>query len=241
MNPSQAQIDQLLGGGASCVVVIRPPTQEETAYVASATDHLELPDNAWQPLPLVSRLGIDMLYAKPGSSEHPLFAYGGDANTTIAALTLDCDPTSTTFGISDRTAMGGVAFRYVGEHQKLSKAVLQPIEFFIVERMAAIKHALAGPEGISGATEEYEKLGPKAFKMAFKEYRAEHARLHPGMGWAQIKCPVSLTVSSCETCGQVEDAGNVLVRCGRCKNVTYCGKSCQVEDWKAHKPFCSSE
>jgi len=134
------------------------------AYVVSATDLLKLPKSAWKPLPLVSRLGVDLLYAKPAKSDLPIFTVGSNANTTIAALTLDCDPTSASFDTSDRTAVGGVAFRYADQHQKLGKNLLQPLETFITERMTAIKSALAGPRGIEGATEEYEKMNAKAFK-----------------------------------------------------------------------------
>lgn len=243
-NPTPAQLDCMLGGGPSCVIVISPPTGEETAYVPSAIDHLKLPTDAWKPLPRVSRLGIDLLYAKPDTSDHPLFRVGGDASETLAALTLDCDPTSASFGISDRTAMGGVAFRFGDNRQKLTKAVLKPLEMFITERMAATRKALAGPEGISGATKEYEQVRPKAFKIFFKAFRAKQESLHPGMGWSKIECPVNLTAPSCEACGleKEEREGDIaLMACGRCKKVIYCGKSCQSEDWKAHKPFCSSK
>ncbi|KAK5735555.1 hypothetical protein LTR17_008088 [Elasticomyces elasticus] len=212
--PSRAQINRLVGGGSTSIVVICPPTDEDTAYAVAQTDSLKLPNNAWQPLPLLSRLGIDVLYAKPDSSDHPLFTVGGAANTAIAAFTLDCDPTSPFFGSSGRTAMGGVAFRYVDGNQQVSRAVLQPLETFIISRLAAIKDALTGPDGISHATAEYEKMGPKAFKMAFKVYRAEQRRLHPKFGWAQIECPVTLTVPSCETCGEGE--GTPLRGCVRC-------------------------
>jgi hypothetical protein len=32
-----------------------------------------------------------------------------------------------------------------------------------------------------------------------------------------------------------------LMQCGGCRKVSYCGKECQVEDRKAHKPFCVSK
>ncbi|KAK3648876.1 hypothetical protein LTR56_007316 [Elasticomyces elasticus] len=246
ITPSRAQINRMVGGGATSIVVICPPTNEDTAYAVVQTASLKLPTNAWQPLPLVSRLGIELLYAKPVTSKHPLFTVGGAVNTTIAALTLDCDPNSASFGKSTRTAMGGVAFKFADPLQQLSKAVLQPLESFITERLTAIKNALAGPGGVALATAEYEKLGPQAFKMVFKKHRAEQRRLYPdpSMGWAKLECPVVVTVPSCEACGKVEDTsdgGKAMMRCGRCKNVLYCGKGCQEEDWKAHKQFCLSK
>lgn len=31
-----------------------------------------------------------------------------------------------------------------------------------------------------------------------------------------------------------------LLRCGRCRSAIYCSKECQKDDWKNHKPFCTS-
>ncbi|KAH7883192.1 hypothetical protein F5I97DRAFT_1902858 [Phlebopus sp. FC_14] len=39
----------------------------------------------------------------------------------------------------------------------------------------------------------------------------------------------------CKTCGN--ERGTLLV-CGKCKNVQYCSRECQVKDWKAHKKNC---
>ncbi|KAK4552874.1 hypothetical protein LTR86_010006 [Recurvomyces mirabilis] len=193
-NPSPAQLNQMLGGGPTCIVIIHPPawTREEPAYVVSATTHLQLSTNAWQPLPLVSSLGIDLLYAKPDQSQHPLFTVGSDANTALAAFTMDCDPASASFGKSGRTAIGGVAFKFVDNDKKLSKAVLQPLESFIIDRLSVIKAKAAGPDGVFAATEEYGKLGPQAFKVFFEQYRAEQAKRYPGMGWEDFECPVTV-------------------------------------------------
>ena len=38
---------------------------------------------------------------------------------------------------------------------------------------------------------------------------------------------------SCEVCGKVDAR-----RCVGCGAVGYCGKECQVQDWKKHKRFC---
>lgn len=119
---------------------------------------------------------------------------------------------------------------------------MEPLVLFINERFAAIKAALAGPGGMVQAIEEYEKLTPQAFRALFKKYRAEQEGVYPGKGWKAIECPVTPSMANCETCGKAEDAvagGNALQQCGRCKKVRYCGKGCQAEDWKAHKPFCA--
>ena len=44
---------------------------------------------------------------------------------------------------------------------------------------------------------------------------------------------------SCQGCGEPESQPGDFKRCGGCKSVFYCGKKCQVQDWKAgHKQKC---
>lgn len=202
---------------------------------------LKLPGTEWQPLPYNSKLGVEILYAAPTTSESPLFTIEAETNTTLETLTLDCNPSSPAFGNSERTSSRGVAFKFADDNKTISKAVLEPLVIFINERYTAIKTALAGPAGMVQAIEEYERLTSQAFRMLFKRYRADQELVYPGKGWKAIECPVAPSMTNCETCGKVEDevgGGNGLQQCGRCKKVRYCGKGCQVEDWKAHKPFC---
>ena len=42
---------------------------------------------------------------------------------------------------------------------------------------------------------------------------------------------------SCAACGLV-DSGDNMRRCSQCKSVSYCGKECQRQHWRKHKPFC---
>ncbi|KAG0045324.1 hypothetical protein BGZ83_009438 [Gryganskiella cystojenkinii] len=42
----------------------------------------------------------------------------------------------------------------------------------------------------------------------------------------------------CGLCGTPEV---LLKRCSRCKNQSYCSKSCQTADWKTHKTNCHEE
>ncbi|KAK0903648.1 hypothetical protein LTR02_007463 [Friedmanniomyces endolithicus] len=240
---TSAQVNKLFGKDPMCIAVLHPPTHinEPAGYIVIPTGTLPLHESAWQPLPLASRLGIDILYAKPERSNHPVFECEGGPNTTLAVLTLDCDPNSASFGTSARTVEGAVAFRYPDPRQQLGKGVLQPLESFITEGLTRIKNAMSGPTGIVGAKEEYEKLTPQAFKTVWKAYRAEQAVLYPGMGWRKLECPVTLSGARCEGCGREADA-SVLMRCGRCKKVLYCDSGCQKKDLKAHhKAFCSKK
>jgi MYND finger len=41
----------------------------------------------------------------------------------------------------------------------------------------------------------------------------------------------------CGQCGSVEN-NNKFKKCGKCKNVRYCSKECQIKDWSVHKLKC---
>jgi hypothetical protein len=240
MKPTAAQIKRMTGG-RQVIVVIHPPAPEDVAHVVVGQEMLKLPGNEWQPLPYTSKLGVEILYAAPTTSELPLFTIAGDRNATLETLTLDCNPSSPSFGNPERTSSTGVAFKFADDSKTMSKAVLEPLVMFINERFTAIKSALGGPGGMVQAIQEYEKLTPQAFRALFKKYRADQESAYPGKGCKAIECPVAPSMANCETCGKADDAvagGNALQQCGRCKKVRYCGKDCQMEDWKAHKPFC---
>jgi hypothetical protein len=42
----------------------------------------------------------------------------------------------------------------------------------------------------------------------------------------------------CGACGKPPATGEALLRCGRCRAVSYCGPACQRAHWKAHKMNC---
>ena len=44
----------------------------------------------------------------------------------------------------------------------------------------------------------------------------------------------------CDNCGQQEETAGSFQKCSRCKVAFYCGRSCQVADWPAHKRACRS-
>lgn len=230
----------MLGPDKQAVVVISPLAGEQVAYIAIGTGALRLPSEAWKPLPRLSRLGIDdLLFAKPKTSDHPVFNVSLDGrNDTLAALTLGTSPGSLCFGISDHVVLGGVAFTFAdGSDKSASKAVLEPLEAFIADHMARLRSA--GPDGIVEAREAHEQFNAQTFKAYFKRYRADMASRYPDKGWQKIKCPAVTPVENCETCGAA-GADQVMQVCGRCRGVRYCGRECQAADWRTHKPFCSS-
>ena len=46
--------------------------------------------------------------------------------------------------------------------------------------------------------------------------------------------------SCCATCGKGSSADCVLVKCGKCELIRYCGRDCQLRAWKelGHKRSC---
>ncbi|RDW75245.1 hypothetical protein BP6252_06387 [Coleophoma cylindrospora] len=57
--------------------------------------------------------------------------------------------------------------------------------------------------------------------------------------------PYSFDVARCAAvgCGKAHDDlddGKKLLRCGKCKVASYCGKECQTAHWKEHKRVCKT-
>lgn len=128
-----------------------------------------------------------------------MFTKIGNINATLETLTLDCNPSTPSFGNPGRTSSSGVAFKFADDSKTVRKAILEPLAMFINERFTAIKTALAGPAGMVQATKEYEKLTSQAFKVMFKKYRADQESAHLGMCWKTIECPVAPSMTNCET------------------------------------------
>jgi len=50
----------------------------------------------------------------------------------------------------------------------------------------------------------------------------------------------SRTHVQCDNCRRPEETAGSFQKCSRCKVAFYCGRSCQVADWPAHKRACRS-
>jgi len=56
-----------------------------------------------------------------------------------------------------------------------------------------------------------------------------------GDGNIRITDSVQIATDACANCGKREAK---MKKCSKCKTVPYCGRECQIADWRAHKARC---
>ena len=48
-----------------------------------------------------------------------------------------------------------------------------------------------------------------------------------------------IPIMRCANCTKVQPTDIKFLVCGKCKNIHYCSKECQVYNWKLHKVVCA--
>lgn len=241
MNPSPAQIDQMINGASGMAIVYPPGTpfnRPEPASILVPLNTVDAAASAWKSLPLPAKLGVDLLYVTKDDADHPVLSVDGAHNTLFEVLTMEYDPASPNFGKGGQEVDCGVLFKFGMEASaegRLTEGPLEALELFLTAKLATIKATLTS-EGAEAAQQVYaEQMTAIEFKKFFKRYRVEQDAKYPGMGWKGVECPVTIDGDVCEACGRSDTA---LLQCGACGKVAYCGTACQREDWKAsHRAF----
>ncbi|GFH52501.1 hypothetical protein CTEN210_08977 [Chaetoceros tenuissimus] len=98
------------------------------------------------------------------------------------------------------------------------------------------------PPSVSLLKSEFEKLrtDPTATKMREDLDKLAATKSESGDSVLKVMEVVNEDKKHlCLTCGkQEQDDGSKLMKCARCKSVSYCSRECQVKDWKEHKSYC---
>lgn len=162
MNPTDAQVDQMMTGPSAMAITYYPADQKTSICIPLST--IKFANAVWKSLPLVARLGVEIVYITEKDYNHPVFAVGEYRNKIFTLLTTECNPTSPDFGKAGQEVDGGVIFKFKDERvdDRLTKAPLESLELFIEERLRRIKAVLAS-EGLEAAKKEYEKMSPIQF------------------------------------------------------------------------------
>ncbi|KAK4620027.1 hypothetical protein CLAFUW4_11250 [Fulvia fulva] len=170
------------------------------------------------PLPLTAQLGFPLRgFICDDFSE----LMQSPDNETLRLLSLDIDPNSPTFGNSVATSDGEVMFSR-GDIQSLSEEDLRAMEAYARLELADVR-AL---QDINPTSKDYAAARQKAINAATQATPEQYTKFYD----LYIRGPV------CQTCGIPKGwRETVLSSCSKCKVTHYCGKECQVKDWKIHK------
>ena len=73
------------------------------------------------------------------------------------------------------------------------------------------------------------------FLIKFRDIASRHQTIASALPGLESILAICLKDNLCHVCSRWDMK---LMQCNRCKSVTYCGRECQVEDWKQHKTGC---
>jgi len=90
-----------------------------------------------------------------------------------------------------------------------------------------VENLIGGQRQLFGGP-KFEPSDPKRSK---KDSCAPH-------GIPESNTRFSGNLATCNACGQVEGKKGQWKRCSRCEVAKYCGRECQMQDWKKHKKQC---
>ena len=80
---------------------------------------------------------------------------------------------------------------------------------------------------------EYQKSKQKNDN---NKYLAEEKLVEKTIKLSDKLIPVDYNYKVCNVCKKSEETQevNIFKKCGQCQKVFYCGRDCQVKDWKEH-------
>eukprot|EP01041_Mallomonas_annulata_P010011 gene10011-20834_t len=67
------------------------------------------------------------------------------------------------------------------------------------------------------------------------------SEIRPASPSTNITSSLSTIQNIHSSCGHCKKSDGTLSKCGKCKQISYCGRECQVAHWKIHKKIAPSE
>ena len=73
----------------------------------------------------------------------------------------------------------------------------------------------------------------KSGKRMKKEEKANESNIFDRVANEQ-----SAVVPKCNSCNRLQTSSESFSKCGRCKEMFYCGRECQKKGWSSHRSNC---
>lgn len=126
----------------------------------------------------------------------------------------------------------------VDEGEDLEAVHVQVLYAFVQEAALRTGFSLGGETTVEMRESAQEgflaDLTPEKFVAFWGDFRERSPEIERE---AVGECPVKL---GCKGCGEDDrdDGKKMMMRCGKCRVVKYCGKECQKADWGKHRKVC---